>query len=259
MPCAPATAARVTCRLGGFAGLGAFGGGGSLVRALGRRLGGLALIGGLVGGRRRFGGRFFGGGLLGGRRFDGGLLGSRRFGFSGSHFFGCRRLLGGRRFLGGGLGRRGLLGGGLGRRGRFGSGLGRSRFLDRRGRGLGGLGGLGGLARPLLGALLRLLARLALVRVVAARTLLDARGIEEAEHAVRRLRADGQPVADAVGVELHALLAVLRQQRIVAADPLDELAVARVARIRDDDFVIRPLLRAASGKPDCNCHFTFPF
>ena len=57
--------------------------------------------------------------------------------------------------------------------------------------------------------------------------LADAGGIEEAQHAVRRLGADAQPMRDAVGVELHALGRILRQQRVVGADLLDEAAVAR--------------------------------
>jgi hypothetical protein len=66
-------------------------------------------------------------------------------------------------------------------------------------------------------------------------------------------------VAGALGVELHPLRIVLGEQRIVAADPLDELAVARIAGVRDHDLVIRPLLRAAPAQPDCNCHFIRPF
>ena len=83
------------------------------------------------------------------------------------------------------------------------------------------------LAASLLGALLGLLARLGLLRVVARGALLDAGGIEEAGDAVRRLGADAQPVRDAVLVELHPLRVVLGQQRVVGADLLDEVAVAR--------------------------------
>ena len=62
MPCAPATAARVTWRSGQglFGLLGAFLGS-RFVGAFGRRLGGLALVGRLVGGRRLLGGSFLGG------------------------------------------------------------------------------------------------------------------------------------------------------------------------------------------------------
>ena len=57
--------------------------------------------------------------------------------------------------------------------------------------------------------------------------LADAGGVEEAQHAVRRLGADRQPMRDALGVELHALGRILGQQRVVGADLLDEAAVAR--------------------------------
>jgi hypothetical protein len=58
----------------------------------------------------------------------------------------------------------------------------------------------------------------------------------------------------ALGVDLHALFAVLGKERIVAADALDELAVARIAGVGDDDLVIGTLLRAAAREPDCYCH-----
>src|SRR5436189_541035 len=256
--------------------------GSGVVGAFDRGLGGFALVGGVLGRRGLL--RGLGSGFLGGRSFLGNGIG--------------RRFLSRRGRLGGGFGRsflssRGLFGSGFGR-GLFGSSLGSlfgsrlgfrllslfgdvgRRGLDRLGgdlyglflgrglgdllgRGVGGFGGLGLLRRTLLGALLGLLARQTLVRVILGGALLDAGGMEEAEHAIARLGADAEPMPDAVGVELHALFAVLGQQRIVAADALDELAVARIARIGDDDLVIRPLLRAAPGKPDCNCHFTFPF
>src|SRR5690606_11950236 len=88
----------------------------------------------------------------------------------------------------------------------------------------GGLGGLGGGCLGGSGALLRLLAGLRLVRIVARLALGEAGRVEEAEHTVRRLRADLQPVSDAVGVEEHPLLVALRQDRIVGADHLDEAA-----------------------------------
>ena len=115
------------------------------------------------------------------------------------------------------------------------------------------------LAARCFDALLGLFARLGLLRVVARRALLDAGGIEEAQDAVRRLGADAQPVRDAVGVELHALGQILRQQRIVGADLLDEAAVTRVAAVGHDDAVIGALLGAAARQTNCNCHFQLPF
>src|SRR5581483_5022939 len=75
-------------------------------------------------------------------------------------------------------------------------------------------------SRPLL----RLLARNRLLRIVARGALGEAGGIEETEHAVGRLGALRQPVLNALGVERHALLVALRQDRIVGADDLDEAA-----------------------------------
>src|SRR3546814_3793316 len=107
---------------------------------------------------------------------------------------------------------------------------------------------------PLLGALLGLLAGLGLVRVVARGALTHARRIEEARNAVGRLRADTEPMVRAIGVELDALLVVLGEKRVVIADPLDEAAVARAARIGDDDGVIGALLGAAARQTTAECH-----
>ena len=87
-----------------------------------------------------------------------------------------------------------------------------------------------------------------------AKERLEQRAAKEAQDAVGRLRADAQPVADAVGVELHALRRILRQQRVVGADLLNEATVTRIAAVGDDDAVIRPLLGAATGQANCYCH-----
>src|SRR3546814_19474587 len=58
----------------------------------------------------------------------------------------------------------------------------------------------------------------------------------------------------AIGVELDALLVVLGEKRVVIADPLDEAAVARAARIGDDDAVIGTLLGAAARQTNAECH-----
>ncbi len=132
-------------------------------------------------------------------------------------------------------------------------------FLDRLGNHglgvflfrLGLLGRRGSLRRALLGAFLGLFARLRLLRVVARRPLADAGCIEEAQHAIRWLGADTQPVRYALDVELHPLGRILRQQGVVGAELLDEAAVARVAAVGDDDAVIGPLLGAAPGEANC--------
>src|SRR5690606_22499647 len=111
----------------------------------------------------------------------------------------------------------------------------------------------------LLGALLGLLARLALLRVVLRRALLDTRGIEEAGDAVGRLRADTEPVTRAILVELHAVLVVLCEQRVVGANLLEIAAVTRRTAVCHDDAVIRTLLGAAPRKPDLYCHDGLPF
>jgi hypothetical protein len=128
------------------------------------------------------------------------------------------------------------------------------RFFDGR---IGGGFGVCGLLRALFDALLGLLARLTLVGVVARGALADAGGIEEAQHAVRRLCADAQPMRNAVGIELDALGRILRQQRIVDADLLDEAAVSGVAAVGHNDPVIRALLGAPARETNCNCHFNF--
>src|SRR5690606_21439753 len=161
---------------------------------------------------------------------------------------------------------RGLVAGrrGLAALGRFvgaGCGLLDHRLLGGRflGRSLGGFLGLGGLGGALLGTLLGLVARLALLRVVLRRALLDPRGIEEAGDAVGRLRADADPVARTVLVELHAARIVLGEQRIVGADLLQIAAVAGRTAVGHHDAVIRTLLGAAARKPDLHCHDRLPF
>src|SRR5215510_8511947 len=52
---------------------------------------------------------------------------------------------------------------------------------------------------------------------------------------------------DALLVERDALGMLARQQRVVGAELLDEAAIARAARIGDDDVEERPLLGAVTG------------
>src|SRR4029079_12229505 len=78
-----------------------------------------------------------------------------------------------------------------------------------------------GLALTLRGGFglrLTLLARHGLLRVVAGFALLDAGSVEETRHAVRRLRALGDPGLHLLNVELEARLVVLRQQRVEIAE-----------------------------------------
>src|SRR5919198_6400848 len=79
-------------------------------------------------------------------------------------------------------------------------------------------------------ALLCLLLRLGLLRIVARRPLHHAGLVEEAQHPVARLRALGHPALDLVEVELEAVLLLLFwRERRKEAEPLDETAVARAA------------------------------
>src|SRR5690606_28742402 len=63
------------------------------------------------------------------------------------------------------------------------------------------------------------------------------------------LRALPDPVVDARGVEHHALLGALGDG-VVVAQALDVAAVARAARVGDDDVVEGALLGAAAGEAD---------
>ena len=95
------------------------------------------------------------------------------------------------------------------------------------------------------------------MRIVAGHALADPGSIEEAQHAVGGLRANAQPVADPVAVELHALGRILRQQRVIGPDLLDKAAITRVAAVRHNNPVIRPFLGAGTGQTNCNCHYKF--
>src|SRR5215207_5070749 len=105
-------------------------------------------------------------------------------------------------------------------------------------------GGAGG------GALLRLLAGLRFLRVVAGLSLHEAGGVEEAQHAVGRLRALGKPGLHLLGLDGDAGRIILLLHRIVRADLLDEAPVARRAAVGDDDAVIWTLLGARAGETD---------
>src|SRR5436190_4700321 len=123
------------------------------------------------------------------------------------------------------------------------------------GLGLGfGLGGVGDLLLLFAGGL-ALFARQRALRVVALLALGDAGGVEEAHHAVGRLRALDHPSLDLVHVELEPLFLVLRQQRIVIAEALDEAAVARRAAVGGDDVIERPLLGSGAGHADNDWHW----
>src|SRR6202012_4708244 len=93
--------------------------------------------------------------------------------------------------------------------------------------------------------------------IVALLALLDAGGIEETHHAVRRLRALGEPRLHLVHVELEAGFIVLGPQRIEMAETLDEAAVARKARVGGDDVIDGTLLGARAREADNDWHLVF--
>src|SRR4249919_4176115 len=64
---------------------------------------------------------------------------------------------------------------------------------------------------------------------------------------VGQLRALGNPVLHARGVEFHALLGALGD-RIVEAEALERAAIALVAVVGGDDVIEGTLLRAAAGQ-----------
>ena len=87
--------------------------------------------------------------------------------------------------------------------------------------------------------------------------LYEAGLVEEAHHPVGRRRALDEPRLDLVEIELESILGVLGDQRIEIAEPLDEAAVARRARVGNDDMIERTLLCARAGETDDERHLQF--
>src|SRR6202030_2750948 len=115
---------------------------------------------------------------------------------------------------------------------------------------LNGRGAVGFALGALLGALLGLGPRLALVRVGAGFPLHDVMFGELAGAPVGGLGA----LADPLGAPLHlqddAVGVILLQQRVVGAHLFDEAAVARRMAVGDDDRIVGALLGAATGETD---------
>ena len=112
---------------------------------------------------------------------------------------------------------------------------------------------------PSGGAFQSLLARLCLFRVGAGGTLGKTSLVEEAQDAVGRLGALGDPFLDAVGVQLDALIIVLGQHRVPRADLFQEAAVARGAGVGNDDLVVGTLLGTATGETNLEGHGFTPW
>ncbi|EGE57288.1 hypothetical protein RHECNPAF_4460060 [Rhizobium etli CNPAF512] len=118
-------------------------------------------------------------------------------------------------------------------------------------------GGVSGLLSLFGGAFLGALARLCLDRVVLGFALGNAGFIEEAQNAVGRLGAVVEPVLDALGVQLNALLVVLGEHRVPGTEVFEEAAVTRAARIGENDVVVRALLGATAGETNFQCHVLY--
>src|SRR5690606_30639477 len=108
-------------------------------------------------------------------------------------------------------------------------------------------------------ALQTLLARLAFDGIVLRLPLDEARRIEEARDAIRRLGADREPMLAALDVELHPIWVVLLQHRIIGANLLDVAAIAWRRAVGDHDVVIGALLCATTSKADLHRHSASSF
>src|SRR5690606_9182058 len=80
--------------------------------------------------------------------------------------------------------------------------------------------------------------------------------VEEAQHPIRGLGTQAEPMADAILLELYAFR-IPGKHRGPGADLLDEAAIARTARIGDDDVVIGALLRTRAGQTNFQGHAVF--
>src|SRR5882672_6919927 len=77
---------------------------------------------------------------------------------------------------------------------------------------------------------------------------------EELGDPVGRQGADAEPMLDALFLDDEALGVALVDHRVVGPDLLDEAAVARAARVGDDNRIEGALLRPAAGQPDLESH-----
>src|SRR4029079_14428282 len=65
------------------------------------------------------------------------------------------------------------------------------------------------------------------------------------------------PVLHALQLQIDAL--VLREHRIVGAELLEEAAVARIARVGNDDAILRALFCANTSETNNETHSSIPF
>src|ERR687885_797843 len=88
-------------------------------------------------------------------------------------------------------------------------------------------------------------------RASSASSSANVRGLQQALHGLGGLRALREPVPHLLLVEVDRRRVGLR---VVAPHDLDELAVARRARVGGDDAVDRVLLRPDPRQPQLHCH-----
>src|SRR5262249_13943813 len=120
---------------------------------------------------------------------------------------------------------------------------------------LSGFAGWGfGFLSPFLCALFRFCAGLGLLWIVAGRPRGKTAGIEEAKHTVGGLCADREPMFHTVLDKRDAAVMILRQERVVSTELLDEAAVAGRCGFRNDDPVIRAFFGTAPCEPDFQWH-----
>src|SRR3546814_5457171 len=98
--------------------------------------------------------------------------------------------------------------------------------------------GFGQLGSTLFSTLLGLFAGFSLLRIFPGSTFLPAGGLQEASDAVGRLCANGDPVLGALDVQNNALLIILGEHRLVAADRPDDTAIAVRTVVGAADLVI---------------------
>ena len=82
---------------------------------------------------------------------------------------------------------------------------------------------------------------------------------EQAIDTVGRLRADGQPVLDAIFAENETVFIAVFEHWVVGAQALNVAAIARHAGIRNNHAVIRAILGTTTGQADFQRHNVDPF
>src|SRR5579862_4784525 len=93
------------------------------------------------------------------------------------------------------------------------------------------------------------------MRIIVGLAFQQAETIEQTGDAIRWLRAFADPRFCLLRIEHEPIGGILCFERIEGADLLDETAVARHARIGDDDAIERPLFSAATRETNFQRHW----